>query len=124
MRTFTHAFLARLTQIDYSRAIAFVALDSKTGEMMGEARLHADASHERGEYGILIRSDRKGHGLGWELMRLLMEWARAEGLRVIEGQVFRENEAMLSMCHELGFTITPEPADPEITRVTYNLTEI
>ena len=61
---------------------------SQIGELIGKARLHADANHERGEYGILIRSDLKGQGLGWELMRLLMEWARAEGLRVMKGQVF------------------------------------
>ena len=92
-------FIARLTQIDYARAIAFVALDPQTGQLLGEARLHADANHERGEYGILIRSDLKGsQGLGWELMRLLTEWARVEGLRVIEGEVLRENKSMLAMC--------------------------
>ena len=121
MRVFTDAFVARLTQIDYARAIAFVALDRQTGELMGEARLHADANHERGEYGILIRSDLKGQGLGWELMRLLIEWARTEGLRVIEGQVLCENDSMLAMCRELGFTVRPDPTDPEISVVTYAL---
>jgi acetyltransferase len=121
MRVFTDAFVARLTQIDYARAIAFVALDRQTGELMGEARLHADANHERGEYGILIRSDLKGQGLGWELMRLLIEWARTEGLHVIEGQVLCENDSMLAMCRELGFTVSPDPTDPEISVVTYAL---
>jgi len=75
----------------------------------------------RGEYGILIRSDLKGIGLGWELMRLLTEWGRVEGLRVIEGEVLRENKTMLAMCRELGFTVQPDPADPDISVVTYNL---
>ena len=70
---------------------------------------------------ILIRSDLKGVGLGWELMRLLTEWARVEGLRVIEGEVLRENKSMLAMCRELGFTVRPDPADPDISVVTYNL---
>ena len=121
MRVFTDAFVARLTQIDYARAIAFVALDRQPGELMGEARLHADANHERGEYGILIRSDLKGQGLGWELMRLLIEWARTEGLHVIEGQVLCENETMLAMCRELGFTVRPDPTDAEVAVVTYHL---
>src|SRR3954469_4621620 len=121
MRVFTDAFVARLTQIDYARAVAFVALDRQTGELMGEARLHADANHESGEYGILIRSDLKGQGLGWELMRLLIDWARTEGLRVIEGQVLCENEIMLAMCRELGFTVSPDPTDPDISVVTYAL---
>ena len=37
------------------------------------------------------------------LMQLLIEYARAEGIRTIEGQVLQENTAMLNMCRELGF---------------------
>ena len=106
VRDFSHAFLARLTQLDYARAIAFVAFDDESGEMMGAVRLHADANHETGEYGILLRSDLKGLGLGWELMRLMIEWAKVEGLREIDGQVLRENSTMLDMCRSLGFSIT------------------
>jgi len=123
MRAFTHRFIARLTQIDYARAIAFVALDRSTGELIGEARLHADANHERGEYGILIRSDLKGQGLGWELMRLLIAWARVERLRLIEGQVLRENQPMLAMCRELGFSTRPDPTEAEIVMVSYEVRE-
>src|SRR3712207_9402297 len=89
--------------------------DAATGGMLGVVRLHADANHETGEYAILMRSDLKGLGLGWELMRLMIEWARAEGLRVVEGQVLRENTVMLDMCRRLGFTIRSDPGDPDIT---------
>ncbi len=89
--------------------------------MMGVVRLHADANHERGEYAILLRSDLKGQGLGWELMRLMIEWARAEGLRVIAGEVLRENMAMLEVCRRLGFDIRPEPDDPEIQIVSLDV---
>ena len=118
VRDFSHAFLARLTQLDYARAIAFVAFDDESGEMMGAVRLHADANHETGEYGILLRSDLKGLGLGWELMRLMIEWAKVEGLRVIEGQVLRENSTMLDMCRSLGFSIEIDPDDPDLRLVT------
>jgi acetyltransferase len=117
----TEAFRARLTQIDYARAIAFVALDSRTGELMGEVRLHADTNYERGEFGILIRSDLKRQGLGWELIRLLTQWARLEGLQVIDGQVLRENKTMLALCRELGFTVSSDPANPDIQAVMYKL---
>jgi acetyltransferase len=118
IREFGHAFLARLVQIDYARAIAFVAIERESGAMMGVVRLHADANHERGEYAVLVRSDLKDQGLGWELMRLMIEWARAEGLRVIAGEVLRENVAMLEVCRRLGFDIRPEPDDPEIQIVS------
>jgi acetyltransferase len=118
IRDFSHAFLARLIQIDYARAIAFVALDAESGAMMGVVRLHADANGETGEYAILMRSDLKGLGLGWELMRLMIEWARAEGLKVVEGQVLRENTVMLDMCRRLGFAIRGDPDDRDIQIVT------
>jgi len=123
VRDFSHTFLARLTQIDYARAIAFVAFDRETGEMMGAVRLHADANHETGEYAILLRSDLKGLGLGWSLMRMMIEWAKVEGLRVIEGQVLRENATMLDMCRQLGFSIRNDPHDPDLRVVTLPVAE-
>ncbi|MET7244491.1 bifunctional acetate--CoA ligase family protein/GNAT family N-acetyltransferase [Methylobacterium sp. EM32] len=123
VRDFSHAFLARLTQLDYARAIAFVAIEEATGTMMGAVRLHADANHETGEYAILVRSDLKGLGLGWALMGLMLDWARADGLRVVEGQVLRENTTMLAMCRKLGFTVRTDPSDPDLMLVRRTLTE-
>ena len=82
--------------------------------MIGGVRLHADANYERAEYAVIVRSDLKGHGLGWALMALMLDYARAEGLRHVEGQVLRDNTAMLKMCAELGFTIADDPGDPGI----------
>lgn len=124
VRDFSHTFLARLTQLDYARAIAFVAFDEETGAMMGAVRVHADANHETGEYGILLRSDLKGLGLGWTLMRLMIEWAKVEGLREVEGQVLRENTTMLDMCRNLGFSIKIDPDDPELRIVTLPVSSI
>jgi acetyltransferase len=124
VRDFSHTFLARLTQLDYARAIAFVAFDEETGEMMGAVRVHADANHKTGEYGILLRSDLKGLGLGWTLMRLMIEWAKVEDLDEIEGQVLRENSTMLDMCRSLGFSIKIDPDDPELRIVTLPIASI
>ena len=76
------------------------------------------------EYGILMRSDLKGLGLGWELMVLMIEWARADGLRVVEGQVLSENTTMLDMCRRLGFGIRNDPNDLDIKIVTLPVAEI
>ena len=124
VRDFNHVFLARLTQLDYARAIAFVAFDSESGDMLGAVRLHADANHETGEYGILLRSDLKGLGLGWDLMRFMIEWAKAEGLRMVEGQVLRENTTMLDMCRRLGFSIRNDPDDVDLLIVTLPVASI
>jgi acetyltransferase len=121
VKDFSHAFVARLTQIDYARAMAFVAIDEQSGALLGVVRLHADANYVSGEYAILIRSDFKGHGLGWSLMQLMIEYARSEGIRTITGQVLRENAMMLEMCRELGFHVATDPEEPSAAMVTLQL---
>jgi len=112
IKEFSHVFIARMTQLDYARAMAFVALDQRTGDLLGVGRLHANADYNRAEYAVLVRSDVKGQGLGWLLMQTILEYARSEGLGRIEGQVLNENTTMLTMCRELGFSVSADPQDP------------
>jgi acetyltransferase len=114
VKEFGHTFVARFTQIDYARAMAFIAIDEASGEMLGVVRLHANADYDHGEYAVLVRSDLKGRGLGYLLMTLIIEYARSEGLGTIEGQVLAENIAMLNMCRDLGFSISADPHDTDI----------
>ncbi|MBV6657557.1 MAG: bifunctional acetate--CoA ligase family protein/GNAT family N-acetyltransferase [Devosiaceae bacterium] len=113
VRDFSHKFIARLTQIDYARDMAFGAFDG-SGELIGVVRLHADPEREAGEYAILLRSDLKGQGLGWLLMKLVIEYGQAERFKRIEGQVLAENTTMLSMCQALGFSLKRDHNEPEI----------
>ena len=122
VRDVGHAFIARLTQIDYGRSIALLALDEVSGALIGVVRLHADPDHRTGEYAILLRSDCKGAGLGWALMELIIEYARKEGLSRIHGQVLRENAIMLRMCRELGFEVAEDRDDPGLVAVSIDLT--
>ncbi len=127
MRFFTprvalsHQFLARLTQIDYAREMAFVALAPQTGDLLGVVRLVLDPDLETGEYGILLRSDQKGRGLGWRLMEHLIAYARAEGVRQIKGVVLTENTTMLSMARRLGFKVHASDGDPEVCDVVLDV---
>jgi acetyltransferase len=122
IKEFSHAFVARMTQLDYERAMAFVAIEQATGDLLGVGRLHANASYDLAEYAVLVRSDIKGRGLGWMLMQTILEYARAEGIRRVEGQVLNENTTMLTMCRELGFSITADPHDVSSCIVQLELT--
>ena len=121
IKEFTHEFIARLTQLDYARAMAFVAFDEATSEVVGVVRIHSDSVYESGEYAILLRSDLKGKGLGWELMQLIIAYAKAEGLKQISGDVLRENTVMLEMCRHLGFLVTSDPEERDLCNVTLRL---
>jgi len=120
----SHRFLARLTQIDYAREMAFVAIAEASGTLLGVVRMVADPDYVQAEYAILVRSDLKGLGLGWRLMQHLVTYARSEKLQQLHGSVLAGNSTMLQMCRELGFSIECEPGDDSVRRVVLQLDRI
>ena len=100
--------LARLTQIDYAREMAFIA--ERTGadgrpETLGTVRAIADPDNIEAEFAVIVRSDLKGHGLGHLLLDKIVRYARGQGTRSLVGVVLRENEAMLALASVCGFTV-------------------
>jgi GNAT superfamily N-acetyltransferase len=121
IKEFSDQFIAKLTDLDGLRAIAFVAFDESSNQTLGVVWLYCDPIHETGEYAILLRSDLKGRGLGWALMQRIIEHARSEGLQQICGQILQENIVMLKMCRELGFKVVTDAQDRGVCDVTLTL---
>jgi len=100
--------LARLTQIDYEREMAFIAtLPGADGEpeTIGTVRAVTDSDNARAEFGIIVRSDLKGRSLGFLLMRKMIRYCRSRGTGELVGDVLRENAPMLKLARALGFEI-------------------
>ena len=93
----------KLSHLDYKHEMAFIALDEDTGRMLGLVRLKDELDEKTAEFAVLVRSQLKGHGLGWLLMRRVIDYAKEKGLRRVYGDVLAENSAMLQMSAELGF---------------------
>jgi acetyltransferase len=109
-RSIARSELARLTQIDYEREMAFVALSLDTGgnpETVGAARAVTDPDNHEAEFGILVRSDLKGQGLGRLMLAGLVDYCRGRGTRYLVGDVLTENAGMLSLGRSLGFETAP-----------------
>jgi GNAT superfamily N-acetyltransferase len=121
VKEFSHQFIAKLTDLDGLRAIAFIAFDEASSETLGVVWLYCDPVHETGEYAILLRSDLKGRGLGWTLMQLIIEYAKSENLKQMCGQILQENAVMLKMCRELGFKVVTDAQDRGVCDVTLTL---
>jgi len=114
VREVPHSQMARLTQIDYDREMAFIATaPDKNGkhETLGVVRTITDPDNERAEYAIIVRSDLKGQGLGWKLLDKMIHYCRSRGTRYIVGQVLLNNKPMLKMVQEMGFTRKDISAD-------------
>jgi acetyltransferase len=124
-RELPHSELARLTQIDYDREMAFIAeaLDAQgMPETLGVARTVSDPDHVEAEFALLVRSDLKGAGLGTLLFDRLIEHARSRGISRLVGIVLRENTRMLKLARAMGFEFDPaEPAASDVRRVVKTL---
>ena len=99
--------LARLTQIDYDREMAFIAVESTVGkadETLGVARVSTDPDNVEAEFAVLVRSDLKGHGLGRVLLEKLIRYCRDRGTRRMSGEVLSDNLRMAHLAAALGFT--------------------
>lgn len=124
MKELSHAFAAKLTQIDYDREMAFVLVgEGPPGEApwFGTGRLVSDPDGEKGEYAVLVRSDRIGRGLGRLLMERIVSYGRERGLQEIYGEVLRENRTMLQLAAELGFVAKPMHNEPDVMHVVLKL---
>jgi acetyltransferase len=114
MRELSQEMTARLTQIDYDREMAFVAVREATAETIGVARLVVEPGGATGEFAVIVQSDMKGKALASRLMRRLIEWARARGMREVAGQVLSDNAPMLSFVRHLGFSVRRLPEEPDV----------
>ena len=114
MRALDPAQLARFTQIDYDREMAFIAtrtLPDGSSETLGVARAIADPDNLRAEFAVIVRSDLKGQGLGTLLMRTLIDYCRAKGIHELVGEALVQNSLILRLAHGLGFTRRHETGD-------------
>jgi len=121
IRRFDHAFAARLTQIDYDREMAFIAMPPGKQEIVGVVRLSADPDKEKAEFAIMVRSDMKGTGLGYRLMQQMIDYARESGFQQVFADVLRENHAMREMAKEFGFAVQQANDETETVMVVLNL---
>ena len=124
MREVSPDMIDKLVHYDPAHAMAFIAIEEKTGLMLGVVRLHDDADGDNAEFAILVRSRLKGRGLGWLLMKHMITCAQDKGLKVVHGQVLAENATMLLMCNELGFHTTNDESERGVKLVTLPLDEV
>ncbi len=107
VRELPHSQMARLTQIDYDREMAFIATGYDAlgnRETLGVVRTVTDPNNQRAEFAIVVRSDLKGLGLGKHLLAKMIGYCRSRGTLEIVGQILASNRRMLSLASSMGFT--------------------
>ena len=100
--------LARFTQIDYDREMAFIATRPNAqgvAETLAVGRVVADPDNISAEFAVTVRSDLKGMGLGRILMQKLIDYCRLRGTREIVGEALPQNAPVIGLVKKLGFTV-------------------
>lgn len=103
-----HEELARMTQIDYDREMAFVAVGQDgpfSQQILGVVRAIASPDQSDAEFAILVRSDLKGLGLGKLMMEKIVRYARERGIGQLSGMTMPSNRGMINLAKRLGFKI-------------------
>ena len=110
---FTHEDLANMTQIDYDREMAFVAIRTQQDaqEIIGVTRAISDADNSDAEFSILVRSDLKGLGLGRKLLEKMIVYTRIHGLAQLNGITMPHNQGMIALAKKLGFSVDVQLED-------------
>ena len=112
--------IARMTQVDYDREMAFVAVLGS--ETVGVARLVRESGTDHGEFAIVIDPALKGRGLARRMMQRLIDWGATQDMTEIIGQVLAENAPMLAFMRKMGARIRRLPDEPDVVEAIIPVT--
>jgi acetyltransferase len=121
IKDFPQQAAARLARCDGTDEMALVAVDEEEAghPLVGVVHIVREPEAASAEYDILVRTDKKGLGIGYQLMSDMLACARRTGFAKIEGYIAAENHVMLQMATELGFTF--DRSDTGVVRVSAHL---
>ena len=99
--------LARFTQIDREREMAFVAAveNGTRDELVGEVRIIVFPESDATEVTIFVRPHRRRGGIGRALLLKMIRHCVERGFSESIGQVAPENERMFAFAREVGFDL-------------------
>lgn len=123
LKAVPETLLARLTQIDYGREMALIAVVDTAGKEaeVGVARYITTIEGESCEFAVVVADAWQRRGIGLRLMEQLMVAARAYGFKRIEGDVLSNNAEMLALARKLGFRVSADLEDPGVRQVSRTL---
>lgn len=119
----TPLMLARLTQIDYDREMALIAVVEERDQqcILGVVRYISNPDRQSCEFALAVADESQRQGIGRQLMQRLMTVARDRGIEIMEGEVLSNNSKMLQLCERLGFRIAHNADDHDVTEVRRHL---
>jgi acetyltransferase len=105
-----HVRLSRICHGDYSREITLVAdrQDASGDELriLGASRMTRMHGANHARFSVLVSDRCQGMGVGFELVRRLIDVARQEQIELLEAVMTADNQVMRRLCEKVGFRFT------------------
>ena len=123
LRELSPSLLAKLTQIDYDRELAFIATHLAEGHeiQIGVCRYTTNPDGVSCEFAIVVDDAYQHSGLGRKLMEVLISTAWSRGLQTMKGEFLSNNDRMLRFVQRIGFVLHNDPEDKSIKHGTLDL---
>lgn len=115
--------LKYLTDIDYVRHLALVAVLQKDGQdqEIGVARYVANPTGSSCEFAVTVDDAWQGSGVAGILMLTLIDAAKARGMESMEGIILASNDKMLKFARQLGFSLHRDAEEPGVVNAVRSL---
>lgn len=115
--------IERFVHVDRHRSMAFVAVvgPATAESIIGAARYAAMAGSQDAEFAIAVADEWQSRGVGSALLRALLEYARTQGLRRLQGMVLANNARMLEFARKHAFVLRPMPGEYTQVEITRDL---
>lgn len=115
--------LLKFTQIDYDQEMAFIAysVDHDRQVEIGVTRYSTNPDGVSCEFALVVRDDYQHQGIGSHLLESLIDHARQKGLKVMNGEVLKENKGMQHLAKQHGFSIQACEDDEGIIIISKDL---
>ncbi len=113
----------RFVRVDRHRSMAFVAVvgHGDAEVIIGAVRYATLPSGQEAEFAIAVADDWQSCGVGSALLQTLIDYARSQGLRRLQGQVLANNRRMLEFARKHAFLLHPVPGEYTLVEITRDL---
>jgi acetyltransferase len=112
-----HERLSRICFIDYDREMVLVverrAPQTHQTEILGVGRLSRLHGANEAEFALTVSDQWQGHGLGTQLLKLLVQVGRDEKLARITATMLADNHEMQRLARKAGFNVEHFPGGNE-----------
>lgn len=117
-----HEMFKELIEVDNDRKKSYLAIAPDGKTVIANAMVAADAANECAEVAIAMHRDYKGKGVGWTLLKYIVEQEKRKGVKKLQSIESRENHEAIELEREMGFKASSCPGDASLMLLEFDLT--